>query len=73
MSASFRDTTISLAYVGRVGLHMERERDLNALRPARARRIRALLSMPCDPTRVSRFIPMNENAARSEYNGLQSS
>ncbi|HYO84578.1 MAG TPA: carboxypeptidase regulatory-like domain-containing protein, partial [Bryobacteraceae bacterium] len=65
------DSTVSVAYVGRVGLHMERERDLNALRPG-TRQANSTLGVDyLRPYKGFAFIPMNENASRSEYNGLQ--
>jgi len=67
------DTTVSLAYVGRVGLHLERERELNQLRTG-------TLFQPSSsgvntnalrPFKGFAFIPMGETAARSEYNSFQ--
>ncbi len=67
------DTTVSLAYVGRTGLHLERERELNQLRtgtlfqPSSAGvNVNALR-----PFKGFAFIPMGETAARSEYNSFQ--
>jgi hypothetical protein len=65
------DATVSVAYVGRVGLHMERERDLNALRPGTRQANPGISVDALRPYKGFAFIPMNENAARSEYNGLQ--
>ena len=65
------DSTVSVAYVGRVGLHMERERDLNALRPGTRQANPGVSVDFLRPYKGFAFIPMNENAARSEYNGLQ--
>jgi hypothetical protein len=63
------NTTVEVAYVGRVGQNMERTRELNALAPG---------SVPSDlntnylrPYKGFAFINLGENAARSEYNGLQ--
>jgi hypothetical protein len=67
----FGDTTMSIGYVGRVGLHMERERDLNALRPGTVQANPGVNANYLRPYKGFAFIPMNENAARSEYNGLQ--
>jgi hypothetical protein len=67
------DTTVSLGYVGRVGLHLERERNLNGLpvgtlqNPANAGASPNVLR----PYKGFGIIALGENAARSEYNGLQ--
>ncbi len=67
------DTTVSAAYVGRVGLHLERERELNQLRtgtlfqPGSAGvNVNALR-----PFKGFAFVPLGEMAARSEYNSFQ--
>ncbi len=63
------NTTVEVAYVGRVGQNMERTRELNALQPG---------TVPSEfntnylrPYKGFAFINLGENAARSEYNGLQ--
>ena len=65
------NTVVSVGYVGRVGLHLERERELNALRPGTVQANRGIDQNYLRPYKGFAFIPMNENAARSEYNGLQ--
>jgi hypothetical protein len=63
---------VEVGYVGRTGLHLERERELNALQPGtvqvpeRRVNVNALAALP-----GFAFIPMGETAARSRYNGLQ--
>jgi hypothetical protein len=67
------DTTISVGYVGRVGLFLERERNLNTLpvgtvyRPENA----GINVNVLRPYKGFANINMGENASRSEYNGLQ--
>ncbi len=67
------DTTVSVAYVGRVGLHLERERDLNQLPIGTLHRPenKGINANVLRPYKGFAFIPMGETAARSEYNGLQ--
>jgi hypothetical protein len=67
------NTTLEVSYVGNVGLHMERERELNALRPGGAQQVTGAGNNinSFRPYRGFSLIRMNENAARSEYNGLQ--
>jgi hypothetical protein len=67
------NTTVELGYVGRVGLHLERERELNQLRPGtRQRPENAGLDVNfLRPFKGFAFVPLGEMAARSEYNGLQ--
>ncbi len=67
------DTTLSVGYVGRVGVHLERERNINPLpvgtlqNPANAGANPNVLR----PYRGFGILALGENAARSEYNGLQ--
>jgi len=67
------DTSLSVGYVGRTGLYLERERNLNSLpvgtlyRPENA----GINTNVLRPFKGFAQIPMAENAARSEYNGLQ--
>ncbi len=67
------DTTLSVGYVGRTGLYLERERNLNTLpvgtlyQPQNA----GINTNVLRPYKGFAQIPMAENAARSEYNGLQ--
>jgi hypothetical protein len=65
------DTVLSVGYVGRVGLNLERERDLNALRPGTTQANPGVDPNFLRPYKGFANIPMSENAARSEYNGLQ--
>lgn len=65
--------TVSIAYVGRVGLHLERARDLNQLpvgtlqNPAN----RGVNVNVLRPYKGFSSIEMRETATRSKYNGLQ--
>lgn len=66
-------TLVEVSYVGRVGLHMERVRELNQLAPGtlqdpanRGVNVNALR-----PYKGFAFINMGEYGARSEYNSLQ--
>jgi hypothetical protein len=67
------ETTASIGYVGRTGLYLERERNLNSLpvgtlyRPENA----GINTNVLRPFKGFAQIPMAENAGRSEYNGLQ--
>ncbi|HXK58286.1 MAG TPA: TonB-dependent receptor [Acidobacteriota bacterium] len=67
------NVTASIGYVGRVGLYLERERNLNTLpvgtlhRPENA----GINTNVLRPFKGFAQIPMAENAGRSEYNGLQ--
>jgi len=66
-------TTVSLTYVGRVGLHLERTRDLNqlplgtTLNPAN----KGINVNVLRPYKGYASIDMREMATRSRYNGLQ--
>ena len=68
-----RSTMISASYVGRVGLHLERARDLNQLpvgtlsNPAN----RGINTNALRPYKGFASIDMRETATRSKYNGLQ--
>jgi hypothetical protein len=67
------NTTVEVAYVGRTGLHMERTRELNAL-PVGTLYDSANDGLDTNylrPYKGFAFINLGENAARSEYNGLQ--
>jgi hypothetical protein len=67
------ETTVSIAYVGRTGVHLERERNLNPLavgtlqRPENA----GINTNVLRPYKGFAVIALGENAARSEYNALQ--
>jgi len=67
------DTLVSVAYVGRTGVHLERERNLNALplgtlfKPEN----KGINTNVLRPYKGFAQIALGEMAARSEYNGLQ--
>ncbi len=67
------DTTVSAAYVGRVGVHLERERNLNPLQVGTLQRPenRGVEPSVLRPFKGFQVIALGENAARSEYNALQ--
>ncbi|MCS6952723.1 MAG: carboxypeptidase-like regulatory domain-containing protein [Bryobacterales bacterium] len=67
------DTTVSAAYVGRVGLHLERERNMNPLQLGTLLQPenRGVEPSVLRPYKGFQVIALGENAARSEYNGLQ--
>ncbi len=67
------DTTVSAAYVGRVGVHLERERNLNPLQVGTLQRPenRGIEPSVLRPFKGFQVIALGENAARSEYNALQ--
>ncbi|MBA3439517.1 MAG: carboxypeptidase regulatory-like domain-containing protein, partial [Pyrinomonadaceae bacterium] len=63
------DTTVEVSYVGRRGLHAQRERNLNQLQPGQA-----FLSPNPDPLRPYKGfgpIRVTNNDANSTYNGFQ--
>ncbi|MEZ5354788.1 MAG: TonB-dependent receptor [Bryobacteraceae bacterium] len=64
-------TILEVGYVGTAGNHLERERDLNALQPGTVQANPGVNVNALRPYKGFAFIPMNENAARSRYNGLQ--
>jgi hypothetical protein len=67
-----RDTIVEVGYVGRTGLHMERVRDLNQLPVGTRNTVDSDIDTNfLRPYKGFANIHMNENAARSEYNGLQ--
>lgn len=66
-------TTVEIGYVGRTGLYLERERELNQLQTGerfQAQNVGANVNS-LRPFRGFAFIPLGETAARSTYNGLQ--
>ena len=67
------ETTVSVAYVGRTGLHLERERNINALPVGTLQRPenRGINTNVLRPYKGFAIIALGENAARSEYNALQ--
>ncbi len=67
------NTTVQVAYIGRVGLFMQRERNINQLQPG-------TLQNPANagsnanvmrPYKGFAFIQLGENSGRSAYRGLQ--
>ena len=65
------NTTVEVGYVGRVGLHMERVRDINQLAPGTTQANPGINPNFLRPYKGFAAINLGENAARSEYNGLQ--
>ncbi len=67
------NTTLSVAYVGRVGLNLERERNLNQLPVGTLQRPenKGINSNVLRPYKGFAVIALGDNAARSVYNGLQ--
>jgi len=64
-------TTIDFAYVGRIGLYLQRERNINQLLPGTRQ---ANPDVNPDALRLYKgfgVIRLSENAGRSKYNGLQ--
>ncbi len=66
-------TTVSVSYVGRVGLHLERTRDLNqlALGATQAPANKGINVNVLRPYKGFASIDMREMATRSKYDGLQ--
>ncbi len=66
-------TTVSVAYIGRVGLHLERTRDLNqpALGTTQNPANRGININVLRPYKGFASIDMREMATRSKYDGLQ--
>jgi hypothetical protein len=65
------DTTVEVGYVGRTGLNLERERELNALRPGTVQANPGVNTAALRPYAGFANIPMGETASRSKYNGFQ--
>ena len=69
------ETMVEVGYVGRVGLHLERERDLNQLEVGtlfRPENVEPRVNVNAlRPYKGFAFIPMGETSARSQYHGLQ--
>jgi hypothetical protein len=65
------NTTIDIGYVGRTGLHLERERELNAIQPGTVQANPGININALRPYKGFANIPMGELSARSEYNGFQ--
>ena len=64
-------TTIDIAYVGRVGLYLQRERNINQLLPGTRQNNPGVNPDALRPYKGFGVIRLSENAGRSEYNGLQ--
>jgi hypothetical protein len=64
-------TILTLGYVGRVGTHLERTRNLNQLAPGTIQANPGVNVNALRPFKGFAQIDMNENAARSEYNAFQ--
>ena len=64
-------TTVEVGFVGRVGLHMERVRDINQLPPGTTQANPGINPNFLRPFKGYAAINLGENAARSEYEGLQ--
>jgi hypothetical protein len=65
------NTILTLGYIGRVGTHMERVRNLNQLAPGTIQANPGVNVNALRPFKGFAQIDMNENAARSEYNAFQ--
>ena len=65
------DTTIGIAYVGRRGLHAQRERDLNALQPGTVQANPGINPDYLRPYKGFAYIRSTNNEASSRYNGMQ--
>lgn len=65
------NTTIEVGYIGRVGTHLERERDLNQLQVGTLQANPGINPAALRPYSGFQFIPMGETAARSTYHALQ--
>ena len=64
-------TILTLGYVGRVGTHLERVRNINQLQPGTVQANPGVNVNALRPYKGFAQIDANENAARSEYNGFQ--
>ncbi len=65
------ETTLGVAYVGRRGLHAQRERDLNALQPGTIQKNPGINADFLRPYRGFSYIRSTNNEATSRYNALQ--
>jgi hypothetical protein len=75
-SASFQrelpfDVAVDLTYVGRMGLHLQRERNLNQLQPGTVQANPGVNPNALRPYTGFGTIRLSENAGRSIYHGLQ--
>jgi hypothetical protein len=64
-------TTLGVSYVGRRGLHAQRERDLNALQPGTIQKNPGINPDVLRPSRGFSHIRSTNNEATSKYNTLQ--
>ena len=64
-------TILSAAYIGRVGTHLERTRNINQLQPGTVQANTGVNVNALRPYKGFAQIDANENAARSEYNSFQ--
>ncbi|HET6862944.1 MAG TPA: TonB-dependent receptor [Pyrinomonadaceae bacterium] len=64
-------TTIDIAYVGRIGLYLQRERNINQLLPGTRQANPGVNTDALRPFKGFGVIRLSENAGRSDYNGLQ--
>jgi hypothetical protein len=65
------DTILTTGYIGRVGTHLERVRNLNQLQPGTIQANPGINVNALRPYKGFAQIDANENAARSEYNSFQ--
>jgi hypothetical protein len=67
------NTLVSVGYVGRTGVHLERERNMNALPVGTLQRPenQGVNPSALRPYKGFQIIALGENAARSEYNAFQ--
>lgn len=63
--------SIEVGYVGRIGLYLQRERNINQLPPGTLQANPGVNPDALRPYRGFGVIRLSENAGRSEYNGLQ--
>lgn len=64
-------TSVEIGYVGRIGLYLQRERNINQLLPGTRQANPGVNPDALRPFRGFGVIRLSENAGRSEYNGLQ--
>ena len=65
------DTTVEIAYVGRRGLHLQQERNINQLQPGTVQANPGVSENYLRPYKGYGAIRLTENNASSTYNGLQ--
>jgi hypothetical protein len=65
------DVVGDVSYVGRVGTHLQRERNINQLQPGTLQANPGVNPNALRPYKGFGTIRLSENAGRSEYNGLQ--